>query len=157
MFVSESVRPHQKSNTVYEFGYMYDGVSNVLPDVFSANCHLTLTSRINLPNTLLERETPRHQYSKATIQKTNANQSSILTCEHTPLKNKISVLPCACVQNCNVIMDIGFACKVQLKCKRSTINHVKDSKNATFQFANTIHFGLFIGDASLPKIYSLCD
>ena len=40
---------------------------------FWASCLQTLTARINLSNTLFERETPRHQYSKATIRKTNAN------------------------------------------------------------------------------------
>ena len=56
----------------------------------------------NLSNTLFERETPRHQYSKATIRKTNANrQYWRVNTEHTPLK--ISVFWGA--QNRNTIPD----------------------------------------------------
>ena len=69
----------------------YDGATykNTITGRFLwASSLQTLTARtnmINLSNTLFERETPRHQYSKATIKKTNANQQ--YWCVKTPLSN----------------------------------------------------------------------
>ena len=50
---------------------LYDGVTYYRTLVW-ASCLQTLTARINLSNTPFERETLSHQYSKATIRKTNA-------------------------------------------------------------------------------------
>ena len=56
----------------YPFKYMM--VYRITGRFFWASSLQTLTARINLSNTPFERETPRHQYSKATIQKTNPNR-----------------------------------------------------------------------------------
>ena len=81
---------------------LYDGVTYtcITGRFFWASSLQTLTARINLSNTLFERETPRHQYSKATIRKTNTNQQYWRV--KTPLSN-FQYLSGA--QNRNLITD----------------------------------------------------
>ena len=112
---------------------------------FLASCHLTLTARINLSNTLIERKTPRHKYSKATSRKTN----EIVNIDVWTHPSRIFSTFGRSKSQCNY-GHIGFACKLQLK--RSTVNHVKDTN-----FSVCKRHSLCIGDATFPKIYSMWD
>ena len=87
---------------------------------FSASCLQTLTARINLSNTPFEREILRHQYSIATIRKTNANHNIDVWRHPSPTFSTFGHS-----KSHPDYVHIRFACKLQLK--RSTVNHVKDS------------------------------
>ena len=120
---------------------MYDGVT-YLPDAsfWQAVIWHWLPPGGLTCHTLIERITPRHKYSKATIRKTNANRQYWRV--NTPLSNfqYFRALKIATQLRTHRISSAG------------TVNHVKDEQLFSLQMPFTLHWRCNISENLLFEI-----